>query len=137
MLLHTFGDDEIPYLLVGLADGSLVAYELAFVSMVVGEGREEVSVHVKSKRTLALGNLPLRLTACRYGKEGRRRVVFVSGSRPAILFLENKRLQHSPLDVKVRLLHILSLAIATSCSTTACRVFLLPVCLAQRHIPTR
>lgn len=77
-----------------------MAYELAFVKMVVGR-KEEVNVHVKSKRMVALGNLPLRLTACRYEKGDQKRVVFVSGSRPAILFLENKRLQHSPLDVNV------------------------------------
>lgn len=87
VLLHTFGNDT-PFLLVGLADGSLVAYDL-----------DHDTFRVKARRSILLGNLPLRLTACKHSND--RHVVFVSGSRPAVVFLENNRLQHSPLSLKV------------------------------------
>lgn len=94
LLLHTFGD-VAPFLLVGLADGTLVAYEL-----------DDMTFHVKARRTMLLGNMPLRLTACKHGSG--RHVVFVAGSRPAIVFLENGRLQQSPIGLKVTILRSLS-----------------------------
>lgn len=126
VLLHVFDDDNennnnggkeeaedgkgrlgTPFALVGLADGQLVAYEL-----------DKKTFKVKSRRTMVLGSAPLRLSVCRHagirrrerGGEGeddiestkeRKRVVFVSGSRPTVLFLQNGRLQHSPMNLKV------------------------------------
>ncbi|KAF8333519.1 mono-functional DNA-alkylating methyl methanesulfonate N-term-domain-containing protein [Cantharellus anzutake] len=86
VLLHTFGDTQ-PYLLAGLADGSLVAYEL-----------EKRTLEPRGKRVMGLGNLPMILTPCRHGAD--KPVVFVSGNRPAVLFLDNGRLQHSPIVLK-------------------------------------
>ncbi len=86
VLLHTFGDTQ-PYLLAGLANGTLVAYEL-----------DNRTLEPKGKRVMSLGNLPLTLTPCRHGSE--KPVVFVSGSRPAVLFLDNGRLHHSPIVLK-------------------------------------
>ena len=86
LLFHTFGDIA-PFLLVGLADGALVVYEL-----------DRATFQVKGRRNLVLGHMPLRLTQCKHGPN--QHVVFVSGSRPAIVFLENGRLQHSPIGLK-------------------------------------
>ena len=86
LLFHTFGDTT-PFLLVGLVDGTLVVYEL-----------DHTTFQVKGRRNLVLGHMPLRLTPCKHGSN--QHVVFVSGSRPAIVFLENGRLQHSPIGLK-------------------------------------
>lgn len=106
VLLHTFGNSQSDvasvFILVGLADGTLVTYEL-----------DAKSFRVLARRTMLLGNMPLRLTACKHrgsgagpsgssSKDQYQNVVFVSGSRPTIVFLENGRLQHSPISLKVR-----------------------------------
>lgn len=88
VLLHTFGDTA-PYLLVGLANGLLVAYEL-----------DPKTLEMKGRRTISLGSMPLCLTPSRHGAD--KHVVFVSGSRPAVVFLENRRLQYSPIVLKVK-----------------------------------
>lgn len=120
VLLHVFdegGDDGkssnsgTPFALVGLSDGRLVAYEL-----------DKKGFRVKSRRTMVLGNTPLRLSVCQHSAarapgartssleaSERKRVVFVSGSRPTVLFMENGRLQHSPMNVKVRGRHYASI----------------------------
>lgn len=120
LLFYTFGDISL-FLLVGLADGTLVVYEL-----------NHTTFRVKGQRNLVLGHMPLRLTPCKYGPN--RHVVFVSGSRPAIVFLENGRLHHSPIGLKVRAVTEL-----TSCSLQsdlhAKRAFLQRACWTQKHSP--
>ncbi|KAF8318997.1 hypothetical protein DL93DRAFT_2225425 [Clavulina sp. PMI_390] len=85
------------FLLAGLVNGTLVTYEL------------DPETHlVRSRRALLLGNIPLILTPCRYQPsagggskvDGYQNVVFVGGSRPTIVFLDGKRLQHSPINLK-------------------------------------
>jgi DNA damage-binding protein 1 len=83
LLLHDFGN--APQLLVGLRDGTLVAF--AFVKN-----------EFQDKRVFSLGTEPVGLTQFEMGE---KKVVFASGSRAALFFLERGILQHSSILIKV------------------------------------
>ena len=92
LLLHNFGKsarakdpDFHPYLLAGLADGTLITFALR-------EGK------LADKKMSSLGGAPVSLSVC--AADGRT-VVFASGARTNILFLDRERLQTSPVAVKV------------------------------------
>jgi len=82
LLLHDFGN--APQLLVGLRDGTLVAY--AF------EKNE-----LQDKRIFSLGTEPVCLTQIEMGE---KKVVFANGSRAALLYLERGILHHSSILMK-------------------------------------
>lgn len=84
LLLHDFGN--APQLLVGLRDGTLVAF--AFM-------KDEF----QDKRIFSLGTEPVGLTQFEMGE---KKVVFASGSRAALFFLERGTLQHSSILIKVK-----------------------------------
>ena len=83
LLLHDFGN--APHLLVGLRDGTLVAY--AFVKN-----------KFQDKRFFSLGTEPVGLTQFEMGE---KKVVFANGSRAALFYLEKGILQHSSVLIKV------------------------------------
>lgn len=83
LLLHDFGN--APHLLVGLRDGTLVT--CAFVEN-----------EFQDKRVFSLGSEPVGLTQFEMGE---KRVVFASGSRSALVYLEKGILQHSSVLIKV------------------------------------
>lgn len=85
LLLHDFGN--APHLLVGLRDGTLVAY--AFVKN-----------QFQDKRVFSLGTEPVGLT---WFEMGEKKVVFANGSRAALFYLEKGILQHSSVLIKVNL----------------------------------
>ena len=92
VLLHNFGtgtrprDPELhPYLLVGLADGTLVTYAL-----------KDGTLH--NRKQSSLGNAPASLSVCTI--DGKT-VVLASGTRSSILFLDRQRVRPSPVSVKV------------------------------------
>lgn len=82
----TKGSDYHPYVLAGLADGSVVSFSFR-------------NKQLKDQKIFSLGNLPVSLTACTVDE---KRAVFASGSRATVLFSEKQRLQHSPILLKVR-----------------------------------
>ena len=83
LLLHDFGN--APHLLVGLRDGTLVAF--AFVKN-----------EFQDKRVFSLGTEPVGLTQFEMGE---KKVVFGSGTRAALFFSERGILQHSSILIKV------------------------------------
>jgi DNA damage-binding protein 1 len=91
LLLHDFGN--APQLLVGLRDGTLVAF--AFVKN-----------EFQDKRNFSLGTEPVGLTQFEMGG---KKVVFASGSRAGLFYLERGILQHSSILIKVNV---------TLCKTT-------------------
>ncbi|KAA1475747.1 hypothetical protein DENSPDRAFT_842582 [Dentipellis sp. KUC8613] len=91
VLLHNLGADRKlkpleyqPYLLVGLADGTVLSYSF-------------LNQELKDCRVTSLGAAPVTLTAC--GSEDKP-MVFASGSRAAVLFWNNGRFQNSPVLLK-------------------------------------
>lgn len=92
VLLHNFGtgtrprDPEFhPYLLVGLADGTLVTCAL-----------RDGTLH--DRKQSSLGNAPASLSVCTI--DGRT-VVLASGTRSSVLFWDRQRVRPSPVSVKV------------------------------------
>ena len=83
LLLHDFGN--APQLLVGLRDGTLVAYTF-------------VKNEFQDKRVFSLGTEPVGLTQFEMGE---KKVVFANGSRAALIYLERGILQHSSILIKV------------------------------------
>jgi DNA damage-binding protein 1 len=83
LLLHDFGN--APHLLVGLRDGTLVAFTFA-------------KNELQDKRVFSLGTEPVGLTQFEMGENN---VVFASGSRAALFYLERGILQHSSILIKV------------------------------------
>lgn len=83
LLLHDFGN--APQLLVGLRDGTLVAFAL-------------VKNEFQDKRVFSLGTEPVGLTQFEMGEKN---VVFASGTRAALFFSERGILQHSSILIKV------------------------------------
>jgi DNA damage-binding protein 1 len=92
LLLHDFGN--APHLLVGLRDGTLVAFTL-------------VKNEFQDKRVFSLGTEPVGLMQFEMGE---KKVVFASGSRAALFYLEKGILQHSSILMKV--------SVTPSCETT-------------------
>lgn len=84
LLLHDFGN--APQLLVGLRDGTLVAY--AFKKN-----------ELQDKRVFSLGTEPVCLTQIEMGE---KKMVFANGSRAALLYLERGILHHSSILIKVQ-----------------------------------
>ncbi|KAI1790140.1 mono-functional DNA-alkylating methyl methanesulfonate N-term-domain-containing protein [Ganoderma leucocontextum] len=91
VLLHNFGtgtrprDSEFhPYLLVGLADGTLVTYALKDGTL-------------QDRKQSSLGNAPASLSVCTV--DGRT-VVLASGTRSSVLFWDRQRVRPSPVSVK-------------------------------------
>ncbi|KAI9465477.1 CPSF A subunit region-domain-containing protein [Lactarius psammicola] len=82
LLLHDFG--YAPQILIGLRDGTLVAYTF---------GKNAL----EDKRIFSLGTEPVGLTQFEMGE---KRVVFASGSRAALLYAEKGILQHSSVLIK-------------------------------------
>jgi DNA damage-binding protein 1 len=96
LILHDFGD--APHLLIGLRDGTLVAFTF---------GMNEF----QDKRVFSLGTEPVGLTQFEMGEE---KVVFASGSRAALFYLERGTLQYSSILIKVN--------VTSSCVTTLLNV---------------
>lgn len=82
LLLHDFGN--APHLLVGLRDGTLVAFAFA-------------KNEFQDKRVFSLGTEPVGLTQFEMGE---KKVVFASGSRAALFYLERGILQSSSILIK-------------------------------------
>ena len=97
LLLHDFGN--APHLFVGLRDGTLVAFTF-------------VKDEFQDKRVFSLGSEPVELTQFEMGE---KKVVFASGSRAALFYLERGILQHSSILIKVN--------ITLSCQATLLNVF--------------
>jgi len=87
LLLHNFGN--APQILIGLRDGTLVAYTF-------------VNDALEDKRIFSLGSEPVGLTQFDMGE---RRVVFASGSRGALFYSEKGIMQHSSVLIKVTSRH--------------------------------
>lgn len=92
ILLYNFGSDTSskgseyhPYLLAGLADGSI-----ATMSFKGGQ--------LTDLKTISLGQFPVHLTACL--ADGKRAVLAAS-NRAAIFFVDKGRLLSSPIMLKV------------------------------------
>lgn len=90
------GELELPYLLVGLSDGMLVIYDL------------DPTLNAMGRRLVHLGTVPSWLTPYRHGNKGGSKslgsasdVIFVSGNRLAVLFVNNEQVQHLPIVLKV------------------------------------
>ena len=96
LLLHDFGN--APHLLVGLRDGTLVAFTFA-------------KNEFQDKRVFSLGTEPVGLTQFEMGE---KKVVFASGSRAALFYSERGILQHSSILIKVN--------VTSSCETTPLNV---------------
>jgi hypothetical protein len=98
VLLHSFETgkpgERLPYLLVGRADGCLVAYSL-----------DHQNFSVKDRKLMLLGTRPIVLSLMRQNGSDES-IVFACGSRPAAIFYANGRLQHSPLVLKVSLVSL-------------------------------
>jgi DNA damage-binding protein 1 len=92
LLVHDFGNG--PQILIGLRDGTLVAY--AFVKC----GFED-------KRVFSLGTEPVGLTQFELGG---KKVVFANGGRAALFYLERGILQQSSILVKVTSHHLCKMA---------------------------
>jgi DNA damage-binding protein 1 len=92
LLLHDFGN--APHLLVGLRDGTLVAFTF-------------MKNELQDKRVFSLGTEPVGLTQFEMGE---KKVVFASGSRAALFYLERGVLQHSSILIKV--------SVTSPCETT-------------------
>jgi DNA damage-binding protein 1 len=88
LLLHDF--DSAPQILIGLRDGTLIAY--AFVK----SGFED-------KRVFSLGTEPVGLTQFEMGSKN---VVFANGGRAALFYMERGILQHSSILIKVTSYHL-------------------------------
>ena len=86
---------EASQLLVGLADGTAVSFK--FKDDKDASGRV---VSLKEEKVITLGELPVFLTAC---KAENKDALFACGSRASILSWENQTLQHSAVNLKVRL----------------------------------
>jgi len=82
LLLHDFG---APHLLIGLRDGTLVAFTF-------------VKNEFQDKRVFSLGTEPVGLAQFEMGE---KKVVFANGSRAALFYLEKGILQHSSILIKV------------------------------------
>ncbi|KAI9512431.1 CPSF A subunit region-domain-containing protein [Russula earlei] len=82
LLLHDFGNT--PQLLVGLRDGTLVAYTF--------EKNE-----LQDKRIFSLGTEPVGLTQLEMDS---KKVVIANGSRAALFYLERETLHHSSIFIK-------------------------------------
>lgn len=92
LLLYNFGSDtspkgdaHFPYLLVGLGDGSLVTF--------VWKDKE-----LKEKKLVSLGHAPISLSPCIV--DGKR-TVLAAGNRATLVSFDKKRLQFSPVSLKV------------------------------------
>ena len=83
LLLHDFG--HAPQILIGLRDGTLVAYTF-------------LKNAFEDKRTFSLGTEPVGLTQFEMDE---KRVVFASGSRGALFYAERGTIQHSSVLIKV------------------------------------
>ncbi|KAI0754895.1 mono-functional DNA-alkylating methyl methanesulfonate N-term-domain-containing protein [Daedaleopsis nitida] len=90
LLLHNFGTsgptggDFRPYLLVGLADGTLLTYAFRDKELV-------------DRKQSSLGNAPVSLSVVESEK---RTVVLVSGTRANLLFWDRQRVRPSPVSIK-------------------------------------
>lgn len=93
LLFYSFGTTEgngyAPHLLVGLADGTVVSFKFADKSL-------------QDKKVFSLGELPVFMKACMADDKP---TVFACGSRASILSWEKETLQHSAVNLKVRVLH--------------------------------
>lgn len=85
MATNTKSEDYRPYLLAGLADGSLVTY-------VWKDGE------LKDRKIITLGHTPVTLTPCII--DGRS-TVFAAGNRAMVLSWDKKKLSYSPIMLKV------------------------------------
>ena len=95
LLLYNFGtnpspkgEDYQPYLLVGLSDGTLVTF--------VWRDKE-----MKEKKLVSLGQAPITLAPCMV--EGKR-TILAAGNRALLVSFDRKRLQFSPVSLKVSLM---------------------------------
>jgi DNA damage-binding protein 1 len=79
------GPDFHPYLLAGLADGTLVSFAMKDNSL-------------SDKKVISLGDAPVCLAACEVEN---RRAVFACGSRAAAIFWDKDRLQYPAVLLKV------------------------------------
>ncbi|KAG5648442.1 hypothetical protein DXG03_005016 [Asterophora parasitica] len=93
LLLHNFGSDDKkgadhhPYLLAGLADGSVAYFSW----------KEKL---LNDRKIISLGHSPVSLTVCL--SEGKR-AVFAAGNRATVLSWEKKRIHSSPIMLKISL----------------------------------
>jgi DNA damage-binding protein 1 len=83
LLLHDFG--YAPQILIGLRDGTLVAYTF-------------LKNALEDKRIFSLGTEPVGLTPFEMDEKN---VVFASGSRGALFYVERGIIQHSSVLIKV------------------------------------
>lgn len=94
LLFYNFGSDHNPkaegyhpYLLAGLSDGSLITFTWK-------------DKQLKDLKLISLGHAPVSLTPSQV--DGKR-IIFAAGNRATILSWEKKRLNYSPIMIKVRL----------------------------------
>ena len=92
LLLYNFGSDSnpksegyCPYLLVGLSDGSLGTFAWK-------------DKDLQEKKLVSLGHAPISLAPCIV--DGKRTVLAV-GNRATLVSFDKKRLQFSPVSLKV------------------------------------
>ena len=92
LLLYNFGSDpnpksegHCPYLLVGLSDGTLGTF--------VWKDKD-----LQEKKLVSLGQAPISLASCIV--DGKR-TVLAAGNRATLVSFDKKRLQFSPVSMKV------------------------------------
>jgi hypothetical protein len=106
LLLYNFGldkrpkkksgeSDYLPYLLIGMADGTLTSYAFEAQST---ETPKVKKYSLKDKKTVSLGTTPVNLTAVEFDD---RPAVCACGSRASFLFHSQGRLQQAPVLVNV------------------------------------
>lgn len=97
LLFYSFGTEiktegYAPHLLVGLADGTAASFKYKNRSL-------------QEKKLFSLGELPVFMSAC---KVENKHTVFACGSRASILFWDRETLQHSAVNLKVRIFRAIS-----------------------------
>lgn len=75
------------YLLCGLADGSLAHFKF-----------DSKAKQLSEKKIISLGHAPVNLTVCEVEKKAS---IFAAGDRATVVSLDNKKLIHSPVMLKV------------------------------------
>lgn len=88
--------DYLPYLLVGMADGTLASYVFDVQTI---EGSKTKSYALKDEKITSLGTTPVSLTALEMDKKP---AVCACGSRASFLFHSQGRLRQAPILVNVR-----------------------------------
>jgi DNA damage-binding protein 1 len=113
LLLYNFGSSQrprkkdtrltsgyLPYLLLGMADGSLTSYTFDDVQKI---GKED-QYSIGDKKTVSLGTTPVSLTAMEPNdSSSAARAVCACGSHASFFFYNQGRLQQAPVLVNVRL----------------------------------